>query len=148
MPGEARSHRDGRNKCLRMAQAALGVLEVGSGWVFQAVFYCPVSCATSDEMCGISPEHPPTAWPQTASSSCLWDVPPIPKIPAPLWSFPKLGEEESGPHASPAAFPQSHTLSQAREQCCAIQMEQREWSPPPHRCHLLSLISGFRECPD
>lgn len=111
MPGEARSHRDGRDKCLRMVQAASGVLEVGSGWVFQAVFYCPASCAASDEMCGISPEHPPTAWPQTASSSCVWDVAPIPNIPAPLWSFPELGEEESGPRASPAALSQSHTLS-------------------------------------
>lgn len=94
-----------------------GGLEVGSGCVFQAVFCleCPVPCGTTDESLRISSEHPPTAWPQTASSSCLWDVPSIPNIPAPLWSFLKLEEEERGPHASPAAFSQSHPLSQVRE---------------------------------
>lgn len=98
---------------------------MGSGWVFQAVFClkCPVPCGTSDETRGMSSEHPPTAWPQTVSSSCRWGVPPIPNIPAPLWSFPKLGEEERGPHASPAALSQSHPLSQVREQCCAILLE-------------------------
>lgn len=61
------------------------------------------------------PKLPPAA----ACGSC-GPVPPVPNIPASLWSFPKLEEEEKGPHASPAAFSQSHTWSQVREQCCAI----------------------------
>lgn len=102
VPGEERSQRDGRDgMCLRMVQAELeGKLWKGAQAGFSRLVFCRgclVSCATSDEMFGISSEHLSSAWPQTASSSCLWGVPPSPIFLLLFGPFPSWGRRRGVP---------------------------------------------------